>query len=173
MKKNLTLLALLLGFAAAAQPDRFNREQQRERIEAAKIGYLTNALNLSVEESQKFWPVYNELQNKEMELRESTRSKLEELGKLDENTSEKALEKLLLDVGQTHVQVEQLRLDYLDDFIQVIGARKTAQLLRAEREFGRKMMERMQERGSEGRGPARDLDRRRERGPQAPFAPRP
>jgi len=36
-----------------------------------------------------------------------------------------------------------LRKSYLDDFIEVIGAQKTAKLMRAEKEFGRKMMERM------------------------------
>lgn len=37
-----------------AQPQR-----KGERIEALKIAYITQALKLTVEEAQNFWPVYN------------------------------------------------------------------------------------------------------------------
>lgn len=170
LKKQFTLLAVLVTFAAGAQPERGSRAAQRERIESAKIAYLTNALELSVEESQKFWPVYNEMQSKEMELREGTRENMETLSNMDENTSEKTIEKTLLDLGQAHIAIEQLHLDYLDDFIAVIGARKTAQFMRAEREFGRKIMEGMQR---DGRGMQRPDGRRPDHDARMPQRPRP
>lgn len=143
MKKTLILSFLLGSFAAFAQPnlmDRDDMEQKREKIEAIKVAYLTEELDLTVEESQKFWPVYNELQNKEHELREAQRTSLKGL---DRKASEKDIEKMIYTVADTHIAIEELRKSYLDDFIEIVGAKKTAKLLKAEKEFGRKVMERM------------------------------
>lgn len=143
MKKTLIFSLLLGSMAAFAQPnlmDRDDMEQKREKIEAIKVAYITEELDLSVEESQKFWPVYNELQSKEHEIRKEQR---ESLKGLDRKASEKDIEKMIFTVADTHIAIEELRKSYLDDFIAIVGAKKTAKLLKAEKEFGRKVMERM------------------------------
>jgi len=144
MKKTLIFGLLLSTAAVIAQPkmgDRAELEKKKEKIEAIKMAYLTDELEFTVAESQAFWPVYNELQNKEQELREQQRTSLKKLS--DDEPSGKEVEKMLYSFADTHIAIEELRKSYLDDFIEVIGAKKTAQLLRAEKEFGRRMMERM------------------------------
>ncbi|HAK70590.1 MAG TPA: hypothetical protein DCM15_04370 [Cryomorphaceae bacterium] len=144
MKKTLIFGLLLSTAAVIAQPkmgDRAELEKKKEKIEAIKMAYLTDELEFTVAESQAFWPVYNELQNKEQELREQQRTSLKKLS--GDEPSEKEVEKMLYSFADTHIAIEELRKSYLDDFIEVIGAKKTAQLLRAEKEFGRRMMERM------------------------------
>ena len=144
MKKTLIFGLLLSTAAVIAQPKMGHRaelEKKKEKIEAIKMAYLTDELELTVAESQAFWPVYNELQNKEQELREQQRTSLKKLS--GDEPSEKEVEKMLYSFADTHIAIEELRKSYLDDFIEVIGAKKTAQLLRAEKEFGRRMMERM------------------------------
>ena len=42
---------------------------QLERIKAFKTGYLTQELDLSSAEAEKFWPIYNEYEKKMFELR--------------------------------------------------------------------------------------------------------
>src|SRR5215467_12986871 len=61
MKKLLFIIMVLLGLTAPslAQDDTGNPKNDGSRIEALKIGYLTKKLNLSTEEAQKFWPIYN------------------------------------------------------------------------------------------------------------------
>lgn len=56
MKKYLLLILFFAGLAAKsyAQP-----EEQLKKLEAVQIAFLTKELNLSTEEAQKFWPVYN------------------------------------------------------------------------------------------------------------------
>ena len=39
-------------------------ENKKENIEAQKVAFITSKLNLTTEESQKFWPVYNEYESK-------------------------------------------------------------------------------------------------------------
>jgi hypothetical protein len=41
--------------------------QRMSRVEATKMAYITNQVNLSPEEAQRFWPVYNSY-NQEMKM---------------------------------------------------------------------------------------------------------
>ena len=145
MKNTLIFTLLLSSLAAIAQPKTENDaealEKKKEKIEAMKVAYLTNELELTVEESQAFWPVYNELQDKEIELRSDQLSTFKGLG--DDEISDKAIEKMIYSMADAGINIAKLRKSYLDDFIEVIGANKTAKLMRAEKEFGRRMMARM------------------------------
>jgi hypothetical protein len=58
MKKYLLIISLLLGFTIAGMSQDEDKKDGG-RIEALKIAYLTRKLNLTTEEAQKFWPVYN------------------------------------------------------------------------------------------------------------------
>jgi Skp family chaperone for outer membrane proteins len=55
MKKFILFLAVFAGisYICAAQPP-------KERIKALKTAYITQELNLTSAEAEKFWPVYNE-----------------------------------------------------------------------------------------------------------------
>ena len=53
-----------------AKDNKAERQNERkENIEAMKIGFLTKKLDLTPEEAQKFWPVYNQYSDKMKELR--------------------------------------------------------------------------------------------------------
>lgn len=54
-------LALLISFVSYGQNRNYKRIGSIEdKVEARRIAYLTTELELTVEESQKFWPLYNE-----------------------------------------------------------------------------------------------------------------
>ncbi len=157
MKKTLIFGLLLSTAAGMAQPkigDRAEIEKKKEKIEAIKVAYITEELELTVAESQAFWPVYNELQSKEHELREEQRANFMSLKK-DEEISEKELETMIYKMSDIHIAIEELRKSYLDDFIDILDAKKMLQLMKAEKEFGRRMMERMK-----GKDRPRDRERR-------------
>jgi hypothetical protein len=56
MKKYLLLVLIFAGTAliSYAQP-----AEQLKKLEAIQIAFLTKELNLTTDEAQKFWPVYN------------------------------------------------------------------------------------------------------------------
>lgn len=56
MKKIILFLAFFAGLSyfCKAQPGK------GERIEAIKVAYITKELNLTADEAQKFWPLYNQ-----------------------------------------------------------------------------------------------------------------
>lgn len=58
MKKIVTILTFLFVanyFCVAQEP----KGRLHERIEVLRVAFMTNELNLTAEEAQKFWPVYN------------------------------------------------------------------------------------------------------------------
>jgi len=146
------LLSSIVSFAQPHFPG--DDHERREKIEAIKVAFITEELDLTVAESQNFWPIYNELQKKEIELREAQRSTLKTL---QSESSDQELEKAMYTIADGHIALEELRKSYIDDFISVLGAQKTAQLFKAEREFGRRIMERMRrsDRPKDG-GPRKD-----------------
>jgi len=58
-----TAFMFMLPFLAAAQGQRSNE------IEAYRISYLTQKLDLSPEEARVFWPIYNDFQKEQSALR--------------------------------------------------------------------------------------------------------
>ena len=73
MKKVTILIAILsIAFSTSlkAQDD---YPRGKEKIRAAKVGLITNRLNLSEEQAKTFWIVYDEYDKKRAEIRKSVR----------------------------------------------------------------------------------------------------
>lgn len=66
MKKLYLILSFLSVFGfAKAQDDNQPDNKKLQEIEALKVAFISKELNLTPEEAQKFWPVYNQY-SKEM-----------------------------------------------------------------------------------------------------------
>lgn len=81
--KNLTIIALLFIFpflAMAQRPD----NKKREEIDSYKIAYLTQKLELSPEEAKIFWPIYNDYQKEQADLRKERGQKMISFKKMPE-----------------------------------------------------------------------------------------
>jgi hypothetical protein len=116
MKQFLLIIALFLGsfsFVKAQNDD--NRQQRTEKIQALKIAFITQKLELTSDEAQKFWPVYNRY---ETELRQVITAN-----------------KIGGDAIDNEEKVLNVKKKYKADFINVIGQPKTNILFNAEREF--------------------------------------
>jgi hypothetical protein len=100
-------------------------------------------LSLTPEESQKFWPVFNEFKDKLKALKKESR-KLMKKG-VDAMTDEELQNFLEADLALDEKEIA-LRREYLVKFKQVISIRKIVALRNAEREFMKKMLDRMKDR---------------------------
>ncbi|MCW3807286.1 hypothetical protein [Plebeiibacterium marinum] len=60
MNKTFLLIILFLSIHIFSWGQQFSREEKIERLKAQKVAFITNKLNLSTEEAQAFWPVYND-----------------------------------------------------------------------------------------------------------------
>jgi|TARA_R110002094_G_scaffold209422_2_gene179830 hypothetical protein len=126
--------------------------QQKERIKALKTAHITNALNLTTEEAQKFWPVYNVHEEKLFELRKKERREIFMMlkGDVEGLTDEEA--NALIEKG---INFKTTELEYYKELVAnlrgVIPPYKILKLRRAEEEFKRKLLEIMKKRRDQRR----------------------
>ena len=66
MKHLLLILAFFLGSFSFANAQK-DRGEKSEKVQALKIAFITQKLELGTDEAQRFWPVYNRY---ETELRQ-------------------------------------------------------------------------------------------------------
>lgn len=135
--KNLKLYTLLLAFFALvfqanAQGNPGGRKERHEKIDAAKTAFLTDKMNLTTEQSQKFWPIYNEYDAKRQQIRK--KSKVLKDQNLD-NLTDAQLRDALSNMLEGRQQELNLEKEYVEKFQKVISVRQVATMYKAEKEF--------------------------------------
>ena len=153
MKTTILSLAFLLsGLWALAQhhPGPPPNKEARERMKAHKIAYITEKLDLTPEEAQVFWPVYNELETKLHELREANRP---DRKKDPETMTDAEVEKMVNQRFEFRQKELDLEKEYHEKYKQVLPTKKVAVLYKAEQGFRRDLLKKLQEKqkGSENR----------------------
>ena len=141
MKIIYTLFLLLLTQIAWAQPGKF--KEKKEQIKALKGAHITNELKLTSNEAEKFWPIYNEFEDKMHELR---RGKLKNiLDNIEEesldNLSEKEANNLILQMENAEEETYLLKKKLITKLKTVLPAVKIVKLKRAEEQFSRKLLQ--------------------------------
>ncbi len=107
-------LVILVTYSASfaiAQPD---NGKKGERIQALKIAFITQRLELSSDEAQRFWPVYQRYENDLRQLILANKGG---------------------DVIDNEEKVLNLRKRYRSEFVLVIGQEKMNKLFTAEKDF--------------------------------------
>jgi len=121
MKRFLLLVSFAFSFLISVA-------QNGNRLEALKIAYITKRLDLSPEEAQKFWPIYNQYAEELKRARQDA---------IRNNKSEIELDESLLNI----------RKKYSVLFGQALSPQKIDTFFKSEKEFGafvQKEMERRQ-----------------------------
>jgi len=139
-KRYITAMIVLVMSASLLAQE--GREERRAELEAKRIAYITEQAEITAKEAETFWPKMNELQEKKRALRDEAKRK--ERPDL-ESMTESEVEEILRNRQQKKVQAEQLELDYLDDFIDILGAKKLAAVHKAEKEFRRTILKEMRD----------------------------
>lgn len=114
-----------------------------DKIKALKTAYFTEKLDLSSNEAQKFWPVYNlhsgKLHELRDQLRRNIREKLKKVNGVD-NLSE-AEAKQIVDFGTaTEKEIHQEELLMIKELSEIISQKKIVKLKIAEYEFKKKLI---------------------------------
>lgn len=146
LKTSAITLFTVLGFIVIsfAQPGA-KMEQKKEKVEAMKIGFITQQMNLTPEEAQKFWPVYN-LMNNELESLRKDRQLARDNAKINfEVMTDAEVDKLINDEITSRQKELDVQKKYVTQFKAVLPVKKVAQFYRAEEQFKRKLLEKIQE----------------------------
>ena len=118
MKKFLLTAGIIcsLVLSGVAQDNAEAQKADGSRIETLKIAYITQKLNLSTEEAEKFWPVYNKYMEEIRGARQGYQADKDEI-KLEEN-------------------ILNIRKRYSADFSKALSPAKVNLFFRSEKEFG-------------------------------------
>ena len=106
-----------------------NPNQQGEKVQALKIAFITQKLQLTSAEAEKFWPVYNQY--------------TEEIKGITKMSGTN-------DVLDNEQQLLNVRKKYKTTFEKVIGPQKMNNLFNAEREFRNVLIKRLKNHNQKG-----------------------
>ena len=140
MKKLILLLTLAIGFSSYAQMG----EKMQEKIKAQKIAFLTDKLQLTSEEAQKFWPIYNAFEARVEDIKSKViRPLKKEMRRND--VSDKRAEEILDKVMDAETDMHNAKFDLVKDLKQVISAKKIIRLKVAEDQFNQILLDKLKE----------------------------
>ncbi len=123
MKKSLLIILIFFsGFTTLYAQD--DTDPRGEKIKALKIAFITQKLNLTADEAQKFWPVYNQY---DQEVRGVDRK----------------------DVMKSDQQLLDIRKKYQSSFEKILGPQRLNRLFNAERDFREVLIRRLKDRQSQ------------------------
>lgn len=123
--------------------------QQRDRaelqqIQDAKVSMITNRLKLTTEQSEKFWPVYNEFSEKRRELRRAQRRIIME--KREGGMTDRAALSNLKEIQELKQKEVNLEKEYHEKFLTIISPSQLAELQSAEKAFNDMLLQRLDRR---------------------------
>ena len=134
MKKTFVIIGLMLiAGLAFGQPGK-RREALEERIKSLKIAFVTEKLGLSPEESEKFWPIYNQMEAERATLMAEKKSDFDDY---DSDKEAQAYIARHFEIREKEIQLER---KYVEKFKAILPAKKVARLLWVEKQFRQEIM---------------------------------
>jgi hypothetical protein len=150
MKKIIFCLVTLLVYQISfSQPELdFESNEKSERIESLKRAYITQELNLSVAESEKFWPVFNESEEQTQNLKKEIRVHLKALHKGD--LSDEETMKNITQLAEKRKMEVDIELALIKNTIPILGIQRAARLPMIEHEFHHMLIEKYKDHHRKG-----------------------
>jgi len=127
MKHFLIIVFLGLGLSLKGLSQDGGDLKDGGRLEALKIAYLTKKLDLTTEEAQRFWPVYNKY--------------TEEIHNIRREQKEKNLPEL-----EAEDRILNVRKKYNGEFSKALSPQKADNFFRSEKDFGGYIQRELQQR---------------------------
>ncbi len=135
----LTLAFCSLGFAQnnKENSNREKYEQKMAEIQSRKIAFFTKHLQLTSEEAQNFWPVYNKCEEERYANRKEIRksAKALHIAAKDANTSDESMRSLAETYYQNLDREASLQKLHYYEYLKVLPAKKAALVRLVEERF--------------------------------------
>lgn len=130
-------LAACIGTVSSAHHS-CQKGDWKKKIQSEKIAFLTTEIDITPEEAQAFWPVYNKVEAEMDKAMHEVFETFKELDKaLEEGRSEKDISTLLNKYLDAQDRQKVLSADRAEKYLKVLPAEKVARLLIGEEKFRR------------------------------------
>jgi hypothetical protein len=137
MKKSyiLTLLVLLMvsSIAFAQRP-----AIDQEKLQAARIAFITTRIDLKPEQAEKFWPIFNQYNDD----REKIMRQISDLGKGSESVSEEEAKSRIQKRFQYQTELLEKEKSFVNDASKVLSSKQILMLNNIARDFNRQLYQR-------------------------------
>lgn len=127
----IAFLTMFIGVSAFSQ--------REERMKAMQIAFITEEINLSSEQAEQFWPIYN----KGSEESDEIRRQIKQLDKKTADMSEDEASHILADYFKLEQDLLQSRIDMMEELRNVISDKQVLQLVRAKEQFKKEVLKRI------------------------------
>ena len=135
--KKLIIILFLATLGMNAQDRKF------EEIKAHKTAFITDRVNLTSTQAEKFWPIYNKHEQEVMALRKTQLEGFKSLrNKNVDDLSEAKAKAMLLKHGQVKAQLTKKMVQLISLLEGVITPQQTIKLLMAEEGFKKRLLKR-------------------------------
>lgn len=142
--KNLLIVCLILSSFSLFAQKKESKDEKKQRIEAARVSFITKKLELTPEESKEFWPIVNEMETKIKISRKALKDRFKKMKQEDEKIDEKTYQKLIEDMHEQQISILEIKNEYVQKIASVIGYEKTFRFEhQIQREFKKQLMDRM------------------------------
>lgn len=136
MKKTIILNVVILFFGMAAYAQKPTTEYDKEKLEAARVAFITNRLDLKPEQAEKFWPLFNQ-------YNEERRKMMGKVSTLNRESMQELTETRAKEIIQKRFSIQQQLLDreklFMDEITKVISPQQAIKLGGVNREFTRQV----------------------------------
>jgi hypothetical protein len=129
MKRGFIVLMILAGITMS---EALAQNQGREKLDAYRIAFFTRRLNLTPQEAEKFWAVYNEFQNKRNSIQTERMQLNRNVNQNELNMSEKDMTEAGDKLISLQVQEADLAMQYHKKFKEILSPAKVIRLYQAE-----------------------------------------
>ncbi len=117
------------------------REKIRQRIKTIKIWQMTEAVGLTPEQSERFFPVYNKHRDAMQNLEREKHEALKRLNSLtdDPDVSDADINKAMMEIDDFIRRSVEMRRDYMEEVSTVLSLRQRGKLMVFEEMFKKRM----------------------------------
>ena len=147
--KRIYVIAFILISVLCLKAQSGKGKEMHRQIEAHKVSFITQKLDLTPEEAQLFWPLYNEMQKKKHELNVKMNSIH---GCCKSKNKDICSDKEILAKCDSILDCEKafvdLKIEYFNKYKKILSAQKVHKLLNIEKDFNRRLLRRLRK----GRG---------------------
>lgn len=124
----------------------FYSQEKKEQIKAAKVAYITNELNLTSAEAEKFWPLFNAFDEKQLDIRKNKLKGFKERKEQDlDKLSEKEAATIVAEMEKNEEDLYLHRKKFISSLKGVLPSVKILKLKKAEEQFSRKLLRQYKE----------------------------
>lgn len=135
------LIILIFSFGAFQG---FAQDKEQDKLKAIRVALITQEAKLTVEQSEKFWSLYNEYEKERDDLQNQTKM-LRRMANQEQLTDKELKDNFnkRFDIKKEQVELEKR---YMNKFLKVVSISQYASMFKVERQLKRKIINELKER---------------------------